>query len=529
MKKLYIVMGLIFFLSTGSYAQDKLEITYANHKIYYKETNQLYGSVEVHDSSLNGSFNSSFIEANNVDRFGDKEENGNFKNISIHFANPVLLISNKNDSTDSLRLFFCTKSKKFTFKESGCDAAIARSNTDIEAPPYPYFSKGAGKTISDIDSSHSKRTRVFIIDARPSPNKNNNTLYRVKDLGSGSSKLVAIKNLPANGSLSIFIRGYNFDSLENLNITLTGADYAYQESVLDLYTQIQTGKANSSNAGVSEETGQKDHGEPTDANIENIISPTDTLYQHIYRILSMEYDAMNINVLKELNEYKAKLRAFVNSEKANGLSLSPRESEWYSKILRWSPTYVGLTPFNINIPDNDEIEILMTIKQKDESASKDIPLGNFRGAFSWGRNLGNTIYVTNLVNHSVYTDTTGGQKIARLDKTGGTSVGIGVNGGITYHTGTSISPILNLGVFIPFDEDISPFFALGSGINIGSKNVSFGLSGGAALGKINAIVSQFKNVDLTGMDLANDQLTEKVWKVGWQLAIGLQFNLSSTK
>jgi opacity protein-like surface antigen len=139
------------------------------------------------------------------------------------------------------------------------------------------------------------------------------------------------------------------------------------------------------------------------------------------------------------------------------------------------------------------------------------------------------VHVTGLKNHEAYTDTSGGKKFARLDKTGKSSVGLGLNVETLYRTGSSFCPTFNVGFFVPFDEDLTPFLVFGPGINIGSKNVSLGITGGAALGKINAISGQFKDRDLTGLDLTNEQLTQKVWKWGWQVGIGLRFNIATSK
>uniref|UniRef100_UPI0040475364 hypothetical protein n=1 Tax=Flavobacterium sp. TaxID=239 RepID=UPI0040475364 len=166
-------------------------------------------------------------------------------------------------------------------------------------------------------------------------------------------------------------------------------------------------------------------------------------------------------------------------------------------------------------------------KNKHDDTPYQTKVGQFKTTGGIGFNLGGMFYITNLKNNSVYTKAseTTGQVRAFMNSDNQSSVGIGLNSEIYFRTGYLVRPTLNMGFFLPFDEDLTPFGAIGPGISIASKKVKFSISWGLAVGKINTIREQYKDVEIDPTDLTNDQLGEKVWKFGNYFGFGLTYNL----
>ena len=172
----------------------------------------------------------------------------------------------------------------------------------------------------------------------------------------------------------------------------------------------------------------------------------------------------------------------------------------------------------------------MAVKTAGSATATQHKLGNYRTTGGLGISVGNQIFVTGLKNNPVYTDSvlidTTNQLRAFMDDQNQTSIGIGVNAELYWRTGSWFEPTLNLGFFVPFEEDITPFIGLAPGFRIGNGNVKFSGSFGLALGSVNEIKPEYRDTDLTRFGgLTNDKLAHKVWKSSWVVGFGISFNL----
>ncbi|SDM20972.1 patatin-like phospholipase family protein [Kriegella aquimaris] len=62
-----------------------------------------------------------------------------------------------------------------------------------------------------------------------------------------------------------------------------------------------------------------------------------------------------------------------------------------------------------------------------------------------------------------------------------------------------VIPTLNLGFFVPFEEDITPYLAFGPGLTFTGDKVKFSFGGGIAYGSVNSIAERFVDVDVTSV------------------------------
>lgn len=440
----------------------------------------------------------------------------------------------ENEKDHGQDIYFCPSKTQFSKELSKCGA----TNT-LQAPNYAMVHQIPFPSFQEPDDTKllaNKSNRYLIIDASANHNKKiNNSLFKEKDVASFgetnqttkvTTKTDALpinekteefdKNftkadaLPVNASVTIFIRNYNFHDLEKISVAMTGADFSYSYSIKDILAQLKDKVAETEEKG-AEATSNKGK-EKLNNDLSNILTKFKS------------YTYLNLNDLYKIEEYKRQLYQYYEK---NYATFGEEEVAIFSEILHWYPTYLSITPIAITVPENDEVAINVTLKNKNDDTPYQNKVGQFKTTGGIGFNLGGMFYITNLKNNSVYTKAseTTGKVRAFMNGDNQSSVGIGLNSEIYFRTGYLVRPTLNMGFFLPFDEDLTPFGAIGPGISIASKKVKFSLSWGLAVGKINAIKEQYKDVEIDPTDLTNDQLGEKVWRFGNYFGFGLTYNL----
>jgi hypothetical protein len=383
--------------------------------------------------------------------------------------------------------------------------------------PYPLFSKKDDRVLPN-----SKTNRYLFIDATPNTNKKiSNSLFKVKDVDSFGKtdnfeeNFIKANALTVNGSLSILVRNYNFHDLEKVSVDIIGADYTYTLSIKDILAQIKTAQSS---------TGEKI--EKVDENF--LKQRNDTLTNNLSNVLDSlkSYTYLNLNDLYQIEDYKNQLINFYNNNFEN---FSKNEIDIFNEITNWYPKYLSVTPIAITIPENDDVEIKVTIKNKSETSPNQVKVGLFKTTGGIGFNLGGMFYITNLKDNAIYTKAseTDGKVRAFMNSKNQNSVGLGLNSEIYFRTGYLLRPTLNMGFFVPFDEDLTPFAAIGPGITIASKKVKFSFSWGLAVGKINSIKEEYQNIEFDSANLTNEQLGEKIWQFKNYFGFGLTYNLSN--
>lgn len=410
--------------------------------------------------------------------------------------------------------FLCAVEGIFVNDKSKCKSDIS------DAIKYEYASQILFPSFQAADNTiliNNKTSRYLILDASPNYNKKiNNSLFKPKDIKNFGKTDTFEDNfekadaLPANGSLTILIRNYNFHDLEKISIEITGSDFSYDYSIKDILAQLKTKIKENSENGEAASTDEQE------TRFKNDLT--------LIRDSLKKYKYLNLKDLYKIEEYKKKLYNFYQ---ANFKSFSNDEISTLSEIMNWYPAYLEITPIAATIPENDETEIIVTIKSRSEDAPNQTKVGHFKTTGGIGFNLGGMFYITNLKNNSVYTKAseTSGKVQAFMDSENQTSVGVGLNSEIYFRTGYLVRPTINMGFFIPFDEDLTPFGAIGPGISIASKKVKFSFSWGLSVGKVNAIKEQYKNIEFDAANLTNEQLQEKVWKFANYFGFGLSYNL----
>ena len=419
-------------------------------------------------------------------------------------------------------VLFCEKCKCFAIKE--CPNSIAKKlvtdikNNEIPAdfPFPPQFSPQSENPsalfpVDNIEYYH------LVIDANPNILcKKNNTLYERYTRQDDQVRFKIVRSLKVNSSLGIFISNYNFASLEDVSVSVNGNDYHYEKGIGDIYSAVVPGKG-------EKKEGADSSAKATATDLQDSLQTIKNNLSWVYDTYLNKYTSLNINDIILLNKYKASLSKFYV---AHAGLFNIEAVDLMNKILVWSPQLVSLSPIAVTIPDSDEVEIEVKIKEKDIAEEK-YPVGTYytRGKAAVIAGAKGSLFFTNLKNNEAYIDSSDHR--AKLDNKHQVSVGIGASGILSFRTGTAWTPTINLGFFIPLGEDIAPFGYFGPGINYGTQKVSFNLSAGLAFGKINEIKTSYKGIDMrTIQNLDVNGITDKVWKTGWAVSLGMSFNLS---
>ena len=428
-------------------------------------------------------------------------------------VNNVEIMLNNSTSTGENNVF------KFSIKSHN------NSNQDHNSPtieftpfPFPIFSYTFEKT--DINNNH----RILLIDATPRTYSNRGfSLKKFETFKKDSINLKHSKALVSGRSLSVFTKNISLRDLEYIRIAVNGSDYTYNAGVTYLFDGTLA-------LGSEKESGI---GKLTSSKNESELKTKDKMNQD-YFALVLE-DLKNINELiiedyQKLQQYQSILLDSVKGKRLDLLSLN-----MVSQIASFTPKYLNITSFPLTIPNSDEVEISTEVKYKG-GLPNSVSSGTFKTTGALSVNVGSAIYFTGLKNNDIYTeplkvDNQPDELRAVIDEDDQLSVGVGINSEITYRTGSIFRPSVSIGFFIPFEEQITPFFAIGPGISIIDSKVSLSLSYGFAFGKINSIKEKYRDIDLTnlGSSLSNTDLIQGVWSRSWYLGIGVGFNMNSEK
>ncbi|PTT76069.1 hypothetical protein DD829_05545 [Chryseobacterium sp. HMWF035] len=436
------------------------------------------------------------------------------------------------EEKDGQSLFLCEKLNIFVKIIAKCNDSTpetrASGSPDYEVAGQIPFPKFPTKKIDDEQITNSSSNRYLIIDASANHNKKiNNSLYKVKDLeafgqtDNFNDNFKKAKALPVNGSLTIFVKNYNFHDLERISIEIPGADYNYTKSFSDMFGQVKPIITGGGKTTEPAEDGGLESTSLIQASLKNSLI-------NVLKILKEEpeYKFLNLNDLYVIEKYKKELLDFYEKKFKD---FSAADIQTLNEIINWYPEYLSITPISITVPENDEVTINLKLKNKNETSSSDTKVGVFKSTGGIGFNLGGMFYITNLKNNSVYTapSETNGKVRAYIDSENQKSVGLGLNGEVYFRTGYLIRPTVNVGFFVPFDEDITPFGAVGPGVSIASKNLKFSFSWGLSVAKISTIKKQYNGVEFDATGIANESLSEKIWKLGNYFGFGLTYNLAS--
>lgn len=401
--------------------------------------------------------------------------------------------------------------------------------------PIPYFTSYEASTLA-----HDKRNRTLVIDCDPNAENNlGNVLYRRKSKKLGShhkgtksipvrkseSDLKRTKSIPVGASVKVFLKNYGFDKIDNISVTMSGKDFKYES---DLSSLIKGASADSVSA--DDIAGLNAKGLVRD---DSLRGASDPLLDYLNRARAAlnpggERLSLNLTEAQQVQAYQKKLNEAVKKP-------TPAQSAVLQEVLAWSPKYIILTDIGEVPTEADEVDISVSIKKTGEDEAVESKTGSYFTSGRLGVSVNSMVFVTGLKSNPVYTqdsvvvsgtDTTTSLYAHINDGKDQFSVGIGLAAEVSLRTGSIFRPTLTAGFFIPFDEEISPYFAVGSGVSIGTGKVKFSLTAGLALGSVNTIADKYKGQDLSSYsDLTNEKLTANVWQASWQAGIGVSYNI----
>ncbi len=400
-------------------------------------------------------------------------------------------------------------SKEFSFSYGKEELSLKADPTKIPIPYFLYYD-------DESDQAQNKRNRVLIIDANPNPEKKQHNL--IKKFNS-CNELVPSNHLYVNSNLSVFIKNYSFRLIDKIEINISGSDYSYSKDIGDLFNLVNNIQVDSTVNNINATPGE---GEIEKEAEEDLINDYfQTVVDHIYK---EKY--VNINDYLEFKNYvdtltKACINIPLSTDAATNLYL----------IQSWKPEFISLTPVSKLVPDKDEVEFTLTLKENNKEQI--YPIGNYKTIGGSVTTLSTSIFITNLVNNKIYTDSLSvvvndslnRKELRAFMKDKKTAVGMGLNIETSFRTGCAIRPIINVGMFVPFEEDITPYLAIGIGGALVLKKIKISLAGGFAGGFINEVNSKYKDKDLSKYPNYAEDLYDKTPKGGWQINFGVSFNI----
>ncbi|WP_024772964.1 hypothetical protein [Aquimarina macrocephali] len=418
-------------------------------------------------------------------------------------------------TTDEEEYKKCKNTKAKKPKTSNKDS-VTTSYKDITEIPKPDFQSRIRDTLFD------KQNRFLLIDANPNPNYSSSVrLVKRRKVDNNGSFLIKDKEAKAvstKGNISVFLKNYNITELENITVTINNRDYEYNTGLGEL--------VNPKTPDDKETEAKK----PEDSikTVSTPVSPIEarTAYLKEFYNKLQSIDHLNTNDIARLENYKNTLKTVKENQDLD-IELNDKGTKLYEKILSYSPLWVGLTPIAPAVKDTDEIEISASIEYENKPKN-DIFVGHYKTIGGLAVDIGGNFFLTGLRNNKIFTDsvTVGDTKElrAKIGNKNQRSLGYGLNAEVSLRTGSLLRPTINIGSFIPFEEDISPYFALGPGVSLVSKKVKIRFAAGIAYGKVNAIAEQYRDRDLSDFEnLTNESLTEKVWDSSWYISVGIRY------
>lgn len=422
--------------------------------------------------------------------------NDKTKGVKVHIANNKFVKGDPKPRTDEDEVF------KF-----------------IPVPIIKYYS-GSAEYITN------RRNRKLIIDLNPNYlEREDNGLYQIKDSlwksGDNNRKVVYKKKRKAvyyNNSFSVWLRNYNIINTEEISVNINGKNYSYTKDINDLLALV-----NERNKG----DGNSENIVPTKLDSEDSVRiEIDPVYSYLNRIYSAfgNYKYLNIDDYKRIIRFQNELTTELSKLK----SISDASLILSDSILSWAPEHICLTPISKLIPDNDELEVSISYKKGEETISEKV--GEYKVIGGHVPAISGAVFLTGLYSELVYTDSvavdSSHNELRALTRYNSQStVGFGVKLETAFRTGSIFRPTIHVGFFIPFEQNITPYLALGGGFSITSKKVVYSISGGLAGGFVNRLNPDYDGKDLSGYSNYVEKLTIKEPKLSWQIALGVSFNI----
>lgn len=446
------------------------------------------------------------------------------------------------------QLYYCKTTKKHQDKECKVGAAPSSSYKNITEIPSPYFQYTKSERVPN-----KKSNRYLLIDATPTAAlRENVTLYKKhgkeekkkkkgrskknstpSKVSSSKSTVEDANNIafdhnfePANSihvnaSLAIYLKNFDLKSIERLSFEIEAGNYSYEKSIENPYNT-------DTDSSSSEESDEENNSRIVSTTVQ-----TQTLIVHLETVLGLLNSSgryLNYQDLLSIEKYKNELQETLKKHSA-AEQTAIRASEVWLKVLSWRPEYISLTPFALQNCECDEVEIVMTKREKDQEEEKRT-ISRLRTTGGMAIDVGGMVFFTDLKNNEVYTETVevnGGtsELRAKLNEEDQLSIGLGVQNEVSFRTGSLFRPTIGVGFFVPLEETLSPIITLGLGFSLSSSKVKVSFSGGLAYGKIAAIKEQYRDRDLSStMDLTNDKLTDMVWQRGSYFGVGIRYYLN---
>lgn len=360
--------------------------------------------------------------------------------------------------------------------------------------------------------------RVVIIDADPNPLQNpSGFLYKFKN-----DSFKRKKSLFVNSNIPIYLKNYNLRNINEISLKIDGLDYTYSKDLIDLLGMMRkvdsskvTASRNSTTEGCNLDTSLREKDE--------IKIYLTEVYQHLDTIRYV-----NIDDYMEYLKYLDTL-----NKVCNVIKLSDSEYAVLKNIHKWRPEYIQLKPNRNNVPNKDEIILSLVIKEEGRDEIP-YPIGRYKTIGGSVTSLSTSLFITNLVNNKIYIDSIGIQvndtlstnELRAFMENDIYSIGIGLNVETAFHTGFWLRPSFNVGMFVPFDEDVTPYLALGVGGAIVLPRIKLSMSIGGAGGFVNKINSKYKDKDLSKYPNYAEDLYDKEPKLGWQVSFGVSFSIN---
>ncbi len=386
---------------------------------------------------------------------------------------------------------------------------------DPKSIPYPAF-----PTRDVAFDACNKSDRFLLIDADPMSNKAS-ALYKCDGKGSkddwfaGKKKVSYVSN---QSSIKVVVRNYTLLSDKSITVSITADNFSYQKTIYDLFNAAGVGTPEKDSASQNISADGNSDKPKKEESASALYNYLDSAYRSIHG-----KSGWSLAEFRMLEQFKQDLKTAIGQRK-----LTPSEVILYSKIIGWYPEYVILNELPMKIEESDKIRV--NIQFNENNATTVVTVGEYWVSGGIKPSIGTNLYISGLSNNAIYTDSVatanGNELRAVLDSSNRSSVGIGVSGEIAWRTPGYVRPILNLGFFVPFQEDITAFGVVGVGASIATGDVKFSISAGAAFGKVNVINQRYVDKDLSQFGtLTNADLVDKSWQWSWQVGVGFSYNL----
>ncbi|MCG8579034.1 MAG: hypothetical protein MI866_03920 [Bacteroidales bacterium] len=301
-----------------------------------------------------------------------------------------------------------------------------------------------------------------------------------------------------------------------MTVIIDGIDYNYDKSIVDVMSFAK----DSSNFESIDSAKKQSDADSKNRNVSEIFK--------FYWSKLKEYSSVDLEDYYKINAFQQNFFKIYSA-----YVLDAKGKDLFNKIYYWSPDYILLESIPQIIPDKDEIELKLKIKEggKDELTKE---LGRYKTFGGHTVTLSPTLFVTGLVNQKIYTDstivmtsdTTDVKELRAFIEDKNLEVGFGGNVEIGFRTWPSIRPTINIGMFVPFNEDITPYLAIGPGLSLVLRDVKLSLSGGFTGGFVNSINPKYEGKDLSKYPDYGTDLYKKKLKGSWHVAFGISFNVN---